>query len=257
MTSRIDNQQQAREIRSYNQRDIKISALISGYLRGIMKLFPDQKNEIFNQLPPLVNYECCKFYRILYLDNDFQDRYHKLDVQIEILTSANAKAESWSLVEHHVNIQVGDYFKAYGILLFLKQTLTQPKARELFRSVCPDTEPTKGEYRLSTTAFVLMLALVFTHYQVKAHQIETRSTEKPKIDAKLIQKRVEHLAIWIVRTFGKKQRTEKMITIWDNSGNVVEDKFCEYQFDITIEMFAEKLLKWVFHYTKAHKDEFV
>lgn len=182
-------------------------------------------------------------------------RYNKVSTQIEILISENARAQSLLLCSKPEKITKDGTIKEFGFLKYLDTNLSEASVKELFSKFPPSHKHTNNhnnnndENRLSVSQFLTILTLTVIIYRVKLHQLRTGTKEKPKLNTEKIKTSVEHLAVWIIRTFGEKQNQTKKIKVWDdNKRNEIDGEFFIYQFNVTQHQFSQNIYRWVNSY---------
>eukprot|EP00483_Globobulimina_turgida_P009494 UN09513 len=84
---------------------------------------------------------------------------------------------------------------------FLDTSLSDKVVTQLFSKFKSNKVDAKQLLSLLTLAVII--------YQVKLHKMKTGTSSKPALDSAKIKGSLEHLATWIVRTFGEKSGAKK------------------------------------------------
>merc|ERR1712228_937502 len=174
-------------------------------------------------------------------------KFNKTSTQIQILCSENARAQSLLLCSKPEIIRRDGSVKEFGFLKYLETNLSEHAVEELFHKFSSKKidENGQNENILSISGFLSLLTLVVIIYRVKLHQLRTGTKEQPKFDSEKIKTSIEHVTIWCVRTFGKRQNLKKSVKVYDDSGNEINAKYDVYKFRLTLNEFSSNIHEWV------------
>eukprot|EP01083_Nonionella_stella_P022065 61017_1 len=171
---------------------------------------------------------------------------NKLEDQIQVLYSEGAKARSVLLctkVEIVPSSSSKNKDKPFGFQDFLRTSMGDKVVNQLFSKFKSNTVDGKQLTSLLTLAVII--------YRVKVHKMKTGSSTKPAMDSSAIKGSVEHLAAWIIRTFGEKTDQKKRVSVPDESGKIIkaEYRICNAKFDKAT--FQKYVTVWIQEYIKA------
>merc|ERR1712228_249081 len=180
-------------------------------------------------------------------------KFNKTSTQIQILCSENARAQSLLLCSKPEIIRRDGSVKEFGFLKYLETNLSEHAVEELFHKFSSKKIDENGENEntFSISGFLSLLTLVVIIYRVKLHQLRTGTKEQPKFDQEKIKTSIEHLSIWCVRNYGKKQNLKKMVKVYDDKENEIKGEYDIYKFRCTVSMFASNIHQWVAAYCEA------
>ena len=205
----------------YSLHKYKQKLLTNGYIRQYLNINNKNKNKnIINLI--------FKFYYFHYAD---------LDSQLSIINNINKKEKSMKLITSFVNENDEDLSQ------FLETILKSKLAEKMWNKFDSDL---KGV--VETDKFAQFLILPVILYKSTLHHRQQKNNnnnnnggnnnnnknKKPNLDKKAIKSDVEHLAIWIIRNFGEKQR--------DNS----------FHFVLSKELYQTKLAEFIDEYIQIH-----
>jgi len=155
--------------------------------------------------------------------------------------------------------------KGFGFLKYLETNLSHNAVSELFSKLPARTKSkesadeqeqtanetdSEDENVVSETQFVSLLMLIVIIYRIKLHKLRTGTQEKPAVNSEKIKSCIEHLAVWIMRTYGEKQNVRKKVTVYDDAENKIEGDFYVYKWRVNQKEFEENIYKWVDAYVE-------
>eukprot|EP01084_Bolivina_argentea_P241961 406045_1 len=170
---------------------------------------------------------------------------NKLEDQIEIICSEGRKARSYLLCQRSeiVHNKDNNQSRHFGFMDFLETSLNDKVVGQLFSKFKSNKVDAKN--------LVSLLTLTVIIYQVKLHKMKSGSTTKPPLDSAKIKSSVEHLAVWVVRTFGENTNNKKNVSVTDDDGKTINGEFNVYNANFPKETFSRDVKIWVTKYVDS------
>merc|ERR1712173_237432 len=98
----------------------------------------------------------------------------------------------------------------FGLMAFLNGHLKEQAVATMCKKLKRDT--------IDAAHLMAMLTMTVILFQVKRHHFSTGTRNKPKIDKKMVRDSVEHLCVYIIRSFGSKTEETEMVGIRNENG---------------------------------------
>ena len=162
--------------------------------------------------------------------------------QIKIAYSESKRAKSLSLCKKTQIVSSADgEEEEFGFLSFL-ENMKEHAVNTMCIKFKRDT--------IDAAHLFTMLTMTVIICNVKLHQLQTGRRDKPKINKQEIKEQLQHLCVYIIRTFGKRKENKEMICIRNEDGDEIKGKYYGYDFVSNKTEYANNVYQWVQSYVE-------
>lgn len=171
------------------------------------------------------------------------------DIQIKIALNELSKAKSMLLCIQPQWIKKDGNKKDFSFLKFLQTNLSDKVVNQLFSKFNKKNENNSSSIdSIDENQLISCLALTVIIYKVKLYQLKTGDSKKPKIESNKIKQIVQHIAVYIVRTYGQRKKEKEEISFIDQDGNKINGKYYGYTFTATKDDFRANIANYIKQY---------